>query len=74
MRWRQCRETGKFIPVDEAAAKQDAAAGKLVPVARNFDAFVSPVDGSLVRNHKELAEHNRRNNVVNSAEFSPEFF
>jgi hypothetical protein len=42
-------------------------------VRGNFDAFVSPVDGSLIRNHKELENHNKRNNVVNSAEFSPEF-
>lgn len=30
-----------------------------------FDAFKSPVDGSIISNAAELAEHNRRNNVVN---------
>lgn len=32
---------------------------------RQFEAFVSPVDGSTITNHRELAEHNKRNNVVN---------
>jgi len=28
--------------------------------------FVSPVDGSLIRNKRELHDHNRRNNVMQS--------
>ena len=35
--------------------------------------FVSPVDGSVISDRKQLREHNKRNNVVNTAEFSPEF-
>ena len=34
-------------------------------VTGKFDSFTSPVDGSLIRNKRELAEHNRRNGVVN---------
>jgi hypothetical protein len=30
----------------------------------NFDAFVSPVDGRVIHNKRELAEHNLRNNCV----------
>lgn len=33
--------------------------------AKSFDAFKSPVDGSIISTHRELAEHNKRNNVVN---------
>lgn len=33
-----------------------------------FDAFVSPVDGSLINSARELAEHNKRNSVVNIQE------
>jgi hypothetical protein len=29
-----------------------------------FESFVSPVDGSVINNKRELAEHNRRNKVV----------
>lgn len=31
----------------------------------SFEAFKSPVDGSVITNRRELAEHNRRNDVVN---------
>lgn len=34
-------------------------------VTGKFEAFVSMVDGTLVRNQKELEEHNKRNGVVN---------
>lgn len=37
-------------------------------VTGKFDAFVSMVDGSVVRNQRELSEHNRRNGVVNIQE------
>jgi hypothetical protein len=30
-----------------------------------FESFRSTVDGSLINSRRELAEHNRRNNVVN---------
>lgn len=33
-----------------------------------FDAFVSPVDGSVIRGKRELQEHNKRNNVVSMAD------
>ena len=74
MRWRQKYdpETGRstFVPIDDSAVAADKAAGIIV---RDFDAFKSPVDGSIIRNHRELQEHNRRNNVVSASEFSPEY-
>lgn len=70
MRWRQDRHTGKMIPMDEAAANRG---GQSIQVS-NFDAFVSPVDGSTISTARGLREHNLRNNVVNAAEFTPEFY
>jgi len=70
MRWKQDAKTGKLIPIDEAARRADRTAAVSV---NNFDAFVSPVDGTLIRNMRDYREHNRRNNVVPSSEFSPEF-
>ena len=73
-RWRQVynEETGKreFIPIDEAAARRDGSGTSLHTA---FEPFVSPVDGSLITTHRDLENHNKRNSVVNSAEFSPEF-
>jgi putative FmdB family regulatory protein len=37
-------------------------------VKGNFTPFKSPVDGSLISTNKDLAEHNKRNNVVNTAD------
>jgi hypothetical protein len=34
-------------------------------VKGNFEAFVSPVDKSVISTDRELREHNKRNNVVN---------
>ena len=73
MRWvqRLNEETGKyeFIPRDEAAAKRDSGAA----IHGLIEPFVSPVDGSVISDRKQLREHNKRHGVVNQAEFSPEF-
>ena len=39
-----------------------------------FERFRSPVDGSIITGHRELEEHNARNNVVDSREYSQEFY
>ena len=68
-RWRQVynEETGKseFIPIDEAARKL----GGQVAVHGDIEPFVSPVDGTVISDRKQLREHNKRNNVVNYHEF-----
>lgn len=68
MRWRQDRHTGEFIPVDEAARKRDGGAAIHGPI----EAFVSPVDGSVISDRRQLREHNKRHNVVNTHEFGTE--
>lgn len=37
-------------------------------VKNRWEPFKSPVDGSIIRTGRELAEHNRRNNVVSMAD------
>jgi len=57
-RYKQDRETGKFIPVREWNAKYaepERPRGPMVSV-KNFDAFESPATGRLVRNERELRE------------------
>lgn len=60
--------TSRFVPVDEAARRADGVA-----IHGDIQAFVSPVDGSVISDRKQLREHNERHGVVNAAEFSPEF-
>jgi len=60
-RYKQDRETGKFIPIREWNAKYaepERPRGPMVSV-RNFDAFESPATGRLIRNERELREDMR---------------
>lgn len=65
-------DTYELVPADESAFTRDADAGILV--RGKFDAFRSPIDGSVISTHREYSEHCRRHNVVPAQEFSPEFF
>ena len=75
MRWRQVidKETGKstMVPMDRDAMKHDSAAG--IVVRGQFDAFKSPLDGTIINTQRQYDEHCRRHNVVPAAEFSPDF-
>ncbi len=56
--WRQIN--GKMVEITPQAS---------LPEELRFDGdFVSPVDGSIIRNKRELHEHNRRNNVVQTTD------
>jgi len=74
MRWKQSlnEETGKyeFIPIDESARQ---ASPRSAQIWNDVQSFVSPVDGSVISDRKQLREHNERNNVVNSSEFDQGF-
>jgi hypothetical protein len=72
MRWIQKVNedgTSRFEPRDEAARQNSMG----LAIHGDIEAFVSPVDGSLITDRKALREHNKRNNVVNSAEFDQGF-
>ena len=72
-RWRQVwdeqTQKSEFVPIDDAARARSGMAihGDITP-------FVSPVDGSIIGDRKQLREHNIRNNVVHASEFEqPEY-
>ena len=71
-RWRQVVDpkTGKsnFLPLDSAAKSQSHF------IHGDIEPFKSPIDGSIISDRRQLEEHNKRHNVVNAAEFSPEFY
>jgi len=68
-RWRQDAITGKLVPINEArrAVQTSAIHGDIQP-------FVSPVDGTVISDRRQLREHNKRNSVVSADEFTPEFY
>ncbi len=43
-------------------------------VQGDIESFVSPVDGSVITDRKQLRDHNKRNGVTNCADYSDEFF
>lgn len=47
------------------ALKQIITAPRFLNKTKPFEAFRSPVDGSIITCERSLREHNRRNNVVN---------
>ncbi len=68
-RYRQNPETLELVEITDGSG----------PTARVFiqgdiESFVSPVDGSVITDRAQLREHNKRNDVVNSAEFSKEHY
>ncbi len=69
-RWRQDSKTGQMIPIDEGARQ----AARSPTIQGDILSFVSPVDGSVITDRAQLREHNKRNNVVNASEFTPEFY
>jgi hypothetical protein len=59
-----------MIEVSMAPARRISDSAMIMP---DIPDFVSPVDGSVVHGRKSLAEHNRRNNVTNAADFTNEW-
>lgn len=68
-RWRQDSKTGKLVPIDRAARERDGVA-----IHGDIEAFVSPIDGSVISDRKQYREHMEKHGVVPAAEFSPEFY
>ena len=67
-KWRQ-DSSGKLIPIDEAAIRISG-----VTVRSDIDSFVSPIDGTVVSGARQYREHCKKHDVVNAAEYSPEYY
>lgn len=63
---------GKLIPKEEYYGDNRRMAD--IPyVLPDIEPFVSPVDGTVVSSRAHLREHNRKNDVHNYADYSPEY-
>lgn len=72
MRWKQeVNEDGtsRFVPIDETARREAGIA-----IQGDIQSFISPIDGSVISDRKQLREHNKKHDVVNASEFSPEYY
>ena len=69
MRYVQDPVTLELVP-----AHQYRAPGKPVhEIQGDIEPFISPIDKSIISSRAQLREHNRRHNVTNAADYSPEF-
>lgn len=73
-RWRQkydpVTRTSTFIPIDEGARQSSSG----VAIHGDIDGFVSPIDGTVIRDRKQYREHCRKHGVVPAQEFSAEHY
>jgi len=69
-RWIQHPITHKLVPADEYVRPKELSHF----IHNDIESFVSPIDGSVISDRKQLSEHNKKHGVVNASEFSPEFY
>lgn len=62
--------TGKLIPAGEYFQQKE----KRHFIQGDIDSFVSPIDGSVISDRKQLSEHMKRHGVVQAGEFTPEHY
>jgi hypothetical protein len=68
-RWIQHPHTNELIPRDEYVRPKEISHA----LWNDLPSFVSPVDGSVISDRKQLREHNEKHGVVSANEFGPEF-
>ncbi len=62
-KWVLDEQSGKLVPEAEYCGRVTREKGPMV-INDISEAFVSPVDGSVISSRRELREHNRRNQVA----------
>jgi len=68
--WVQDHKTGKLIPKSEInAIDPDAPA-----ILRSPEAFVSPIDGTVIDDRGKLRAHNKRHGVTNTQDYGEGYF
>ena len=58
--------SSKFVEIGGSTGSRSPA------IHGPIEAFVSPVDGSVISDRKSLREHNERHRVTNTADFGPD--
>ena len=69
--WVQCPVTHKLILKDQYVRPADP---KSAMVVKGFDAFKSPVDGSVISCNSKLRDHNKRHGVTNVQDYGQAYF
>jgi len=70
MRYIQDSATGELIPADQYHQRDNASAA----VHGDIEAFVSPIDGSVIDDRAKLRAHNKRHNVADNRAWGPDWY
>lgn len=70
----QCHETGKWVEKHLASQYSGGSANKSASVHASFEAFKSPIDGSIIAGPRGLREHNRKHGVTNVRDYGEGYF
>ena len=68
--WVQHPITLELIPRSEYVRPKEAQHS----IFGDIESFVSPIDGTVITGRKGYDEHCRKHNVVNAANFTPEYY
>lgn len=52
----------------------EARTARSATVLGSFEEFRSPLDGSMISDRRQLANHNKKHGVTNVADYSPQYF
>ena len=68
---RERKEREDIVKIEEH--KHKAAHSRSAYIMKPIEEFKSNVDGSIISDRKQLADHNKRNGVTNSADYSESY-
>lgn len=74
--FRQDPETGEFLEASvwEAIYGKPPRRTKSHQIMKDIEAFISPIDQTIISSRPQLEAHNKKHGVTNIADYSPEHF
>jgi len=70
MRYIQNSQTGELVPAEQYHRQSNDSAA----VHGDIEAFVSPIDGSVIDDRAKLRRHNKKHDVVDNRAWGPDWF
>ncbi len=67
-------DTGEFIPLADYEAKFGKEPKRSFQIMRDIEAFVSPIDGTVISSRPKLEAHNKEHGVTNIGDYSSGHF
>lgn len=72
--YRYDKLSGKVISVEEWYQLHGNHVGNSAMVMKSFEPFKSTIDGTIINDRRQLAEHNKKHGVTNIADYGEKYF